>query len=67
MGRRALAKLVADGLDVFITRKAKVSEIVDSVNAGEHTRLTSLDACNGHEPGGGRRHGGGQGRGLGNA
>lgn len=61
MGRRALATLVDEGVEVFITKKNKVQEIVEAVKAGQTTRLSSLDACSGHGQGDG--HGDGPGRG----
>jgi predicted Fe-Mo cluster-binding NifX family protein len=48
MGRRALATLMSDGLEVLVTRKKTVSEIVAAIQNGEATRLSSLEACEGH-------------------
>jgi predicted Fe-Mo cluster-binding NifX family protein len=57
MGRRALATLLDEGLEVFVTRKSKVEEIVEEVKAGEINRLSSLDACEGRGEGHGLGHG----------
>jgi predicted Fe-Mo cluster-binding NifX family protein len=47
MGRRALANLKREGIDVFISPRPYVSQAVNAVLQGEATRLTSVDACHG--------------------
>jgi len=66
MGRRALATLMDEGLEVFVTRRKTVREIIEAIRAGEPVRLSSLDACEGRHEEGGRqhRHGHGHGRGT---
>jgi predicted Fe-Mo cluster-binding NifX family protein len=54
MGRRALAHLRREGIDVFISNDPIVSQAVSAVVSGEATRLTSLEACHG---GGHHHHG----------
>jgi predicted Fe-Mo cluster-binding NifX family protein len=57
MGRRALATLMDEGFEVFVTRRKTVSEVVEAVKEGETTRLSSLDACEGHHEHGEPGHG----------
>ena len=57
MGRRALATLMDEGLEVLVTRRKTVSEVIEAVKSGETTRLSSLDACEGRHEGGGGGHG----------
>jgi predicted Fe-Mo cluster-binding NifX family protein len=57
MGRRALATLMDEGLEVLVTRRKTVAEVVEAVKDGEPARLSSLDACEGHhERRGGHGH-----------
>jgi predicted Fe-Mo cluster-binding NifX family protein len=53
MGRRALATLKAEGIDVYVTQRDVVNDIVQTVNSGESKPLTDLAACQGHGHGSG--------------
>ena len=49
MGRRALERLAASGIAVFVIREASVRAAVDSLRAGRAALLTARDACVGGE------------------
>jgi predicted Fe-Mo cluster-binding NifX family protein len=51
MGRRALSSLARVGVDVFVTDGETVSDIVTAAREGRLSRLSSTDACGGHEEG----------------
>jgi len=66
IGRRALDRLVADGIGVFRSGPATVKDTVTALKAGTLARVTPADACAGH----GHQHGHhrghhGEGRGAG--
>lgn len=48
MGRRALANLAEEGIQVYVTPCNTVSEIVEAVGGGDVRLLTPQDACQGH-------------------
>jgi predicted Fe-Mo cluster-binding NifX family protein len=56
MGRRALAMLRAEGVDVLVCDEETVSGLVQAVVRGAVTQLTDLDACQGGHHG--EPHGG---------
>jgi predicted Fe-Mo cluster-binding NifX family protein len=55
MGRRALGSLAQNRIDVFVTDRDVVSDIVQAAQTGEIRPLTSLEACRGHGSGQQRR------------
>ena len=58
MGRRALAMLNQEGVEVLVTEAPTVSAVVRAVSGGEATRLTAAHACQGgHGHGHGHGHG----------
>jgi predicted Fe-Mo cluster-binding NifX family protein len=57
MGRRALARLNEQGIDVFVCDRPAVADIARAMVAGQATRLTALEACHGHAHGSRHRHG----------
>jgi len=47
MGRRALSTLQEAGLEVLVTRRIRVADIVDEFKRGEGRRLTLVSTCDG--------------------
>lgn len=65
LGRRALDRLQAAGIQVFIARATQVSEALTQFRSGELAPFTLADSCcGGHEHGHGHGHGHGGGFGL---
>lgn len=56
IGRRALDRLVADGIGVFRAGPHTVKETVAAFKAGTLDRVTPADACAGHGHGHGEEH-----------
>ena len=50
MGRRALASLQEAGIDVLVTDKETVSEMIAAARKGELSRLPGEEACLGRGP-----------------
>ena len=56
LGRRAFSRLADAGVEVFVTLEANAGETIAAFKDGRLKRLTSDEACHGHD-GGGRGHG----------
>lgn len=62
LGRRAYAALAQGEIEVLVSKKETVREVIEAVRSGEAERLSEDEACAGH--GHGHRHGRGHGGGT---